>query len=214
MMSRLPSGSYTTDVPDAEIPCFLSEDWLTSSTVCWEDQESDSEEHLDLIEEKSPQIDYLLALQEHRPPPNMDRISLEEFAREQATDPFCKETLARIHKKETTSFKEDEKSGLIVRSVRGSNQILVPETLRPRLLALAHHSPPAAHPGGRKMYMTLRTTFYWPSMVVDVYTTVRNCKSCAMERVRARFRHTKLKLFPASAPLEDIAMDLCSTTTA
>ena len=143
----------------------------------------------------------------------MDRISLEEFAREQATDPFCKETLARIHKKETTSFKEDEKSGLIVRSVRGSNQILVPETLRPRLLALAHHSLPAAHPGGRKMYMTLRTTFYWPSMVVDVYTTVRNCKSCAMERVRARFRHTKLKLFPASAPLEDVAMDLLGELT-
>ena len=58
------------------------------------------------------------------------------------------------------------------------------------------------------MYRTLRRQFYWPELVLEVYRVVRHCHTCAKERVRARKRSACLKIFPAVAPLEDVAMDL------
>ncbi len=58
------------------------------------------------------------------------------------------------------------------------------------------------------MYETLRRGFYWPSMVADVYHTVRQCSSCARDRIALRKRATPLSLFPARAPLESVALDL------
>lgn len=45
-------------------------------------------------------------------------------------------------------------------------------------------------------------------MAIDVYATIRNCTECARERVRVHSRVTILKLFLATAPLENVAMDL------
>ncbi len=58
------------------------------------------------------------------------------------------------------------------------------------------------------MYNTLRRHYYWPGLAVDCYSTLRNFVECAKERVRLRKRLTGLKLFPARAPFENIAMYL------
>jgi len=59
------------------------------------------------------------------------------------------------------------------------------------------------------MYRTMRRQYYFPSMAIACYNTVRNCMECAKERVRIRKTVHYLKLFPATEPLMDIAMDLC-----
>ncbi|CAN8076688.1 unnamed protein product [Agarophyton chilense] len=45
-------------------------------------------------------------------------------------------------------------------------------------------------------------------MSVDCYATVRFCTDCARNRVKLRRHGTKLKLFPARAPLEFVAIDI------
>lgn len=88
------------------------------------------------------------------------------------------------------------------------HQIVVPKSLQPRLLNMAHRSTVAGHAGGGRMYRTLRRHYYWPEMAIDCYNIVRCCSECAKERVRTRRRKAPLKLCPASAPLQDIAMDI------
>ncbi len=58
------------------------------------------------------------------------------------------------------------------------------------------------------MYHTLRNRYYWPSLALDCYSTSRNCVQCAKERVRWRKKLSKMQLFPATGPLEEVAMDL------
>ena len=90
----------------------------------------------------------------------------------------------------------------------GAIQIVLPVSLRERVLLLAHYPRIAGHPGGSRMYQTLRQTFYWPSMSMDVYDTVRQCTSCAKERIALRKHASYLSLFPAKAPLEYVAIDI------
>ena len=74
--------------------------------------------------------------------------------------------------------------------------IVLPPTLRPRALHLMHHVPTAGHPGQTKMYANMRRHFYWPHMATDVFTTVRDCVSCALERVKQRERRVPRHPFP------------------
>ena len=81
-------------------------------------------------------------------------------------------------------------------------------SLRPRLLHLQHTPLVAGHPGGRRMYATLRHRYYWPHMAADAYEFVKKCDRCARERISLRAHASKLKLFPAKAPLESVAIDI------
>ena len=58
------------------------------------------------------------------------------------------------------------------------------------------------------MYYILTRTYYWPHMAVAVAATVRNCLNCAKNRVRVRKTLNRLKLFPATSPLESIGIDI------
>ena len=49
---------------------------------------------------------------------------------------------------------------------------------------------------------------YWPALAVDCYATVRRCPNCAKNRIKLRQHTTALKLFPATAPLESVALDI------
>ena len=105
-------------------------------------------------------------------------------------------------------FAENLETGLIPRVTGDSMQVVIPQSLKTRVLSLCHDPVVSAHPGGRKMYKTLRHTCYWPYLALDCYNYVRNCPECAKERVRIRKKSATMKLFPAKAPLQDVAMDL------
>ena len=100
--------------------------------------------------------------------------------------------------------------GILVRvsPLDDSNQVIVPESLRPRLLANGYYAAVSGHPGGRRMYETMRKKFYWPSMSMDVYTTVLQCDKCARNRVVFRKHANNLKLFPPRGPLENTIIDI------
>jgi len=138
-----------------------------------------------------------------------EAIELDEWLLEQQRDEFCLRVLARQSATTDSAFFEDE-DGLLRRhsTLDKSEQIVVPASLRPRLLAMSHRNLAAGHPGQTRMYDTMRVSYYWPAMAADIAATVQRCSTCAQNRLRYKKRSTTLKLFPALKPLEDVGIDI------
>ena len=134
-------------------------------------------------------------------------ITLEELHLAQASDPFCKVIFSRLIGREDLPFAVDDR-GFLSRYVEAFPQIVIPQTLKSRVLYIRHHAKLGAHPGGKKMYGTMRRFLCWLSMAVDAYAVSRNCVSCAKNMIYVRQDRNFLKLFPAKAPPEFVAIDI------
>ena len=97
-------------------------------------------------------------------------LTIEELLEEQKEDEFFQEAPAPLANNPECQYFEDH-HGLICRRAQKGNagQIILPKTLRRQALPLAHYPRLAGHPGGSRMYQTLRRTFYCPSMALDAY---------------------------------------------
>ena len=87
-------------------------------------------------------------------------------------------------------------------------QLVVPTSLRDRVLALAHGHPSSGHFGVDRTLARLRLTCYWPNMSTSVALYCRNCNVCAVCKnprplPRAGMSHVK-----AGEPFETIALDI------
>ena len=137
-------------------------------------------------------------------------LTLDEILEAQASDEYCQSVLvAQVGRKGSPFFEDD--SGLLCRNhPRDPDviQIVLPLLLRHRVLRLAHYHPLAGHPGQTRLLKRLRRTYYWPQMSADAATTVRECISCAKNRVRLLRQAGAMKLFQAVRPLEDLAIDI------
>jgi transposase InsO family protein len=58
------------------------------------------------------------------------------------------------------------------------------------------------------MFRFLRRDYFWEHMASDFANTVNNCTVCAKNRISERKRTRFLKLFPASEPLQYVAVDI------
>ena len=197
-LSRVRTAGGDTSSIEEEIPCFMASPLGSQDG----DQEVDEDEMLP--EGDWPNYAIL-------PADWAEPIPLEEWISEQSSDGFCKQVRTRMDEDPMSSntFQVDHQ-GILVRKagLDASQQVVVPETLRPRLLTNCHYSATAGHPGGRRMYDTMRRRYYWPTMPVDIYSTVRQCLSCTRNRVAARKHRNEMRLFPPRIPLESVALDI------
>ena len=143
------------------------------------------------------------------------KITIEEILEAQKTDSFCQTVLARQSKRIDSAFFEGPDGLLRRRHPREPDieQVVLPDTLRRRVLQLAHHVKLAGHPGQTRMYYNVRRTYYWPHMAADIFATVRNCTTCAKNRLKLRKRTNPLKLFPATKPLASLCIDILGPLT-
>lgn len=141
--------------------------------------------------------------------------SLTEFINAQAADEIC-QTAAKKLRKAGTDITINKERVLVRRAhTDGAAQLLVPLSLRQRVLALSHYPQLSGHPDQRPMYDAMRRDCFWPDVALDVYKTISCCKGRAKSSNNARHRR-HLELFPATGPLEFIAMEtlgLLSKTT-
>ncbi|XP_069191041.1 uncharacterized protein [Procambarus clarkii] len=79
------------------------------------------------------------------------------------------------------------------------NQLVVPISLRPNILHLAHG--PLSHYGFNKTYHALRQDYYWPCVVRDVKTFVQDCHTCQTAG-KPSMSIPKAPLIPIPVPLE------------
>ena len=57
--------------------------------------------------------------------------------------------------------------------------MVIPESLRERILTHEHHATVAAYPGMNRMYYATQHRYYWPSKVTEIYNTISKCTTCA-----------------------------------
>ena len=161
----------------------------------------------DLVEdEQATDANILLTAQS-----DLSLVTVEELLAAQINDTNCEEIRERMARGEDILPLLDDGRGLIMHlaPIDGTKQILVPPgDLRTRLLHLAHHTSTSGHPETTKELYTMRKTSYCPSMIEDIRKVSKVCHLCAQERVRLRSHQAPLKRFPASRPLESVAMDL------
>ena len=138
-------------------------------------------------------------------------ISIDEMLSEQAADEYCQWARRQMdcHTQGTSPFAINQ-HGVLTRKSKLDNslQVVVPLSLRKRLLEIAHCAPTSGHPGRAKLYQTMRRGFYWPSMTVDIHHMVTNCTACAKNRMKEQRNVYPMRLFPATKPLEYVAMDI------
>ena len=152
-------------------------------------------------------IDAITATTEAEVTEPLAPFSLEEIRREQMKDDLCQKLRRRSEK--DPRYVENRHGILCRRSpLDNLEQIVLTEALRRQAPLLAHYPRMAGHPSGSRVFQTLRRTFYWPSMALDAYNTVRQCSSCKREWISLRKHSNYLRLFPAQAPLEYVAIDI------
>ena len=139
--------------------------------------------------------------------PIFEPISDEELSTAQLSDDFCSDIRRRLNGGVAVPFGFNDR-GLLCRKTEAQDQIVIPHALKARVLHINHYSRLAGHPGGKKLYHTIRKDMYWPSLSVDCYAAARRCSTCARNRIKLRRHTSQLKLFPASAPLEAVAIDI------
>ncbi len=94
--------------------------------------------------------------------------------------------------------------------VDGSNvpyrRLAVPASLR-RLVFEALHTN-GGHPGFRRLYTTIRTKFWWPSLYADTVHFLNDCPICPRYRFKNGPGYKSLHPLETSRPLEVVAIDL------
>lgn len=216
-LSRLRTTAETTTDDWDEIPSFSLEGNLPSPDtfppkkrfLCDQSQfaHCDNIASADLILDASIHDELFAALPDPTPEDPLFRpISMEELAVAQFHDAFCVDIRRRLNEGVVLAFGENE-NGLLCRKV-SHDQIVIPHALKQRVLHIHHYARLAGHPGGRKLYQSIRKDMYWPALAVDCYATVRRCSTCAKNRIQLRLQAEPLQLFPASGPLESVAIDV------
>ena len=196
------TGSPTEDDDNDDIPAFLADE-IEEVLDAIEDQYDD----IEFLEADYDEVDLLLVAEPAKKHLHFEPITIEEFIMAQHSDTFCADVCRRLNEGVARPFFIDD-NGLLCRSSFSGPQIVVPQSLKKRVLYLNHYPLLAGHPGGRKLYQRIRHHFYWPALEIDCYATVRNCPECARNRIKLRKNTGQLQLFPAKAPLESVCIDL------
>jgi hypothetical protein len=125
----------------------------------------------------------------------LEPLQISELITARSMDDNCKAMVSEI------SAMEDER-GIIVRDspLDGARQVVIPENLQSRCLALFHLPKISGHAGSTKMYAQMGRVVYRPRMAVDVSNYVTSCRSCAKKSLRTGRKTTKLSLFPHLRP--------------
>jgi len=134
---------------------------------------------------------------------------LAKLATAQQADNFCQKVQRDLNTTEASRFYANG-DGILCR--QGHQQevqkVVVSQSLTKDILQREHSSPLGAHPGGTRMYHTLRRRYYWPSLVADVFGWVAACPTCAKNRLMETWSTASMHLFPAKEPFAAVALDL------
>lgn len=104
---------------------------------------------------------------------------------------------------EITFFETDD--GVLPRkSMGGAEQIVLPDSLKERVLILTHFAKVAGLPGEIRMFEAVMRTWYWPQIAADVVTTVHIFPECANNFLRLRKRSIPMKVFQGRQRLESV----------
>ena len=82
-------------------------------------------------------------------------MEFDDVVEAQQTDDYCVEMSTGVERGTAKAFFRNEHHALYRRMPDG-NQLVIPKSLRDRVLTLEHHATVAAHPGMNRMYYNMR----------------------------------------------------------
>ena len=86
--------------------------------------------------------------------------------------------------------------------------IIVPDSLKSKILSMAHDSPTAGHLGVRKTVFKVRQQFYWVNLQSDVLEWIKSCPTCCARKNPPRMNRAELENIRVGEPLERVGMDI------
>jgi Integrase zinc binding domain len=92
-------------------------------------------------------------------------------------------------------------------------QLVVPSAIKRQVMKQCHDTRWQGHVGPDKTIHTIRTKFWWPTLVTDCTTYCRSFIDC-QQRKRAWSKQQSIIHWPVTKPLQRIAMDLLDLKTA
>ncbi|XP_055863793.1 uncharacterized protein LOC129922301 [Biomphalaria glabrata] len=117
-------------------------------------------------------------------------ITREELIAMQKNDTTIQDLLSKDYNKINLNNHHIEINNLAIRYNRKENctrlQILIPKTLRAKILNMAHDDPTAGHLGKKKVYAKIANKFFWPKMGKDIKNYVNSCTECAKQKTVTR----------------------------
>jgi len=203
MRWRLPLSEYTFDMdykPGAshDLPDFLSR----ASTVAPPEDINGDIPCLALAETANG-----LRTERYAGTDTPEPVEFDDVVEAQLTDDFCVEMSTRVERGTAKAFFRDEHHALYRRASYG-NQLVIPKSLRERVLNLENHATVASQPGMNRVYYTMRKAYYWPSMVTDIHLTITKCTTWAQSRLALRRHTTPLNLVQTTKPLTELSVDI------
>ena len=101
------------------------------------------------------------------------------------------------------------KQGILYRHGEEGEQLVVPVSLRDKVLELGHSSPWAGHLGQNKSWERVAGRFYWPNMYMQLVQYCRSCPQCQMTAPGKKGNRAPLVPLPIiEVPFRRIAMDI------
>ena len=155
-LSRIETTGEDRTSLEEDIPTFLLQEGERQNTLATEEEGWHS--LMDMYPEPLDHaVPCLIAVQDIVP----ENISENEWIMAQSHD-FLWQTLLHKSGSDADSPYSLTEQGILVRQSpsTGERQVVVPESLRPRLLHSYHYSAVAGHPGIRRMYETLKQGLY------------------------------------------------------
>ena len=107
--------------------------------------------------------------------------------KEQRSDPVLAELIRRREEKQDARKEfEFTPQGLLVRLQDGKRKVMVPVSLRQRVLKSCHDDPTVGHIGIHRTLEIVQRTYSWKKMGEDIKAYVRSCPTCQMMKLDHR----------------------------
>jgi len=132
--------------------------------------------------------------------------NINSLKESQLSDKFCQDTIRKIQEK--SGKVKSSIFSLIKGILHFQNRIIVPASLKARLLKSFHDTPTSGHQGVDRTLEKLRRYYWWPNMKKDVINYVHSCEVCGRNKIRRHKPYGKLQPLPIpTKPWEVIGVD-------
>lgn len=105
------------------------------------------------------------------------------------------------------------KAGMLYREFTGPSgnitwQLVIPKTMREKVLQYHHDIPSAGHLGYDKTLDKIRQSFYWPGMSDHVKQYCKRCDACTARNLSRDHNKAPLGKYLVGEPMERVTMDI------
>ena len=108
----------------------------------------------------------------------VDGEEIEEWKTTQEEDPVVRDTIERVRQRQARNAFALTPQGLLVQEMDGRRKLVVPQSLRQKILASYHDEPTKGHVGIRRTEELAKQCYWWKGMGKDIQAYVQSCPVC------------------------------------